>query len=365
MAAPKFATEPTRSSPDCKQANICVGRNLWRRSAAKGHLPFDDEYCKYSGFPPGIMTHSVSISSNSDDNRGHVGKPQHSSPESYITAERFIRKMRGRTQSCLFSSKDDYWVVKFNIPAQRRLLINEWITTTLLHHVGVCTPQAGIVCIPPQLPSVSDVALPDLDSRSPESLLHFGSLFPGSPDRTAVYDFLPDSLLGGVLNSADFVGALAMDLWMGFAGPRQCIFFRESEVIQRRDDNKSATYIASMIDHGGAFNGQHWTLSSEGNPSYSRPCVYDMVRGWGELERWLEAIRSVPADFLQQVVKTVPSAWKNGGEGDLNRILEQLVLRRNTIPDLVLSYSRRRSLFPNWTSVICPGGPTQFAGNIA
>jgi hypothetical protein len=96
------------------------------------------------------------------------------------------------------------------------LLINEWITTTLLHHVGVCTPHAGIICIPPQLPSVSDVALPDLDSQFPESLLHFGSLFPGSPDRTAVYDFLPDSLLGRVLNSADFVGALAMDLWMGF-----------------------------------------------------------------------------------------------------------------------------------------------------
>jgi hypothetical protein len=235
--------------------------------------------------------------------------------------------------------------------------MNEWITTALFHHVGVSTPRAGIIYVPPQLLSLTDVATPGINLRPPESQIHFGSLFPGRPDRTAVYDFLPDSLLGRVLNSADFVGALAMDLWIGNTEPRQCIFFRESKVKQRRDENKPSVYITSMIGHGGAFNGQQWTLSLEGSPSYNRPCVYDTVRGWGDLDMWLEAIRSFPSDLLQQVVKTAPSAWKNGEEGALNRILEQLVLRRKAIPDLVLSYSRRRNLFPNWTPVICPGGP--------
>ena len=62
--------------------------------------------------------------------------------------------------------------------------------------------------------------------QSVEPGWHFGSRFPGNPERLAVYDFLPDTLLDQVENLAEFHGVLAFDQWIGNADSRQAMFFR-------------------------------------------------------------------------------------------------------------------------------------------
>src|SRR5580658_9166895 len=128
-------------------------------------------------------------------------------------ARRLIRKMRGGAQAHLLEASDGHaYVVKFlNNPQHRRILVNEWISSVFLNYLGISTPEVAIV-------RVTETFL----RENPEAHFqrgtgrielepgwHFGSRFPGDPGRTAVYDFLPDSLLQHVENLNDFRGVLA------------------------------------------------------------------------------------------------------------------------------------------------------------
>jgi hypothetical protein len=270
---------------------------------------------------------------------------------SHITVRRVLRKMRGRTHSCLMSSDKGYWVVKLNSAANRRLLINEWIATILFQHLGIRTPHAGLISVPYDLLPACGCDISECTIQADKPQLHFGSLYPGCPDHTSVYDFLPDSMLATVLNSEDFVGALVLDLWTGSIERRQCVFFREGGKYDT--GQTSPKYIASMIDHGGAFNGRHWTFPIGGNaPSYIRPSVYHTVRGWRDLSRWIEAIREFPLGVIEHAANSIPSEWKEGDKRALDIMLETLLSRKLLVPGLIVSSARQTSLFPNWTSVI-------------
>src|SRR6185436_8564416 len=87
---------------------------------------------------------------------------------------------------------------------------------------------------------------------------HFGSRYPGDPGRIAVYDFLPDALLPNVVNLDHFRAILVFDKWLGNADGRQAVFFR---ALVKRGDTPHAGrpgFVATMIDHGFAFNGPNW-----------------------------------------------------------------------------------------------------------
>ena len=118
-----------------------------------------------------------------------------------------------------------------NNPQHRRILVNEWISAVFLKYLQITTPQKIRRNRGPQR------RIPRTKSRRAHSAWlkkkagiepgwHLDYAYPGDPNRTAVYDFIPDLLLDKVVNLADFLGVLVFDKWAGNADSRQSIFYR-------------------------------------------------------------------------------------------------------------------------------------------
>src|SRR6185437_16317180 len=88
------------------------------------------------------------------------------------------------------------YVVKFTNNSQhRRVLVNEWMATQLMRHIGIAAPAAVLVDVSAEfLEENRDVYLRGNNLRiAVEVGVHFGSRYPGHPDTTAIHDVLPDS----------------------------------------------------------------------------------------------------------------------------------------------------------------------------
>jgi hypothetical protein len=198
------------------------------------------------------------------------------------------------------------------------------------------------------------------ERRLPELGWHFGSRFPGDPSRTAVYDFLPDTLLTKVENVGEFPGVLAFDKWAANADSRQAIFFRAVVLNEssrdpcddsRSDKPERVGFVAQMVDNGYVFDGPHWRFTdSPIQGLYFRPSVYAArVRSLADFEPWLERIRHFPEEVVDQALKQIPPAWLEGQESELERLLERLLARRKRVADLIEDTRNGRvSPFPDW-----------------
>ncbi len=283
-----------------------------------------------------------------------------------VDARRLVRKMRGGAQAHLLEASDGkFYVVKFsNNPQHRRILVNEWIAAVFLRHLGLATPDVAMVRISEEfVASNPDVYLQlGRERRLPALGWHFGSMFPGEPARTVVYDFLPDALLNQVANMDEFTGILAFDKWAANADSRQAIFFR-ARIAQAVPERTGL--VAQMVDNGYVFDGPHWRLAdSPVQGLYFRPSVYARVRGWADFEPWLDRIRHFPDEIVDQAVKQIPPAWLNSrtpngealegatleGVGQyLERLVDRLLARRKGVADLILECrSGRIDPFPAW-----------------
>jgi hypothetical protein len=274
-----------------------------------------------------------------------------------VDARRLVRKMRGGAQAHLLEASDgNCHVVKFsNNPQHRRILVNEWISSVFLRHLGLSSPEAAMVRVSDEFLRNNPDAYLQLgrERRLPELGWHFGSRFPGDPARMAVYDFLPDSLLDKVENVREFPGVLAFDKWTSNEDSRQAIFFRA----RLREDTREQLperlgFIAQMVDNGYVFGGPHWRLSdSPIQGLYFRPMVYAKVRGWADFEPWVERIRHFPEEVVDQAVKQIPPAWLQGEEFELERLLDRLLARRKRVADLIQDCrAGRANPFPAWKS---------------
>jgi hypothetical protein len=182
---------------------------------------------------------------------------------------------------------------------------------------------------------------------------HFGSAFPGHPDRLAVYDFVPDALIATIANLREFLGILVFDKWMGNADARQSIFFRARvrQWLPASDASpQKQQLVALMMDHGYVFDGPHWRYSD--GPLfglYFRPIVYQNVRGFDDFQPWLDQVVHFPEEVVDQAAKQVPPEWIDGDEDLFQDLLERLMRRRKRVPDLIRGcVSGRVNPFPNW-----------------
>lgn len=275
-----------------------------------------------------------------------------------IVARRLIRKMRGGAQAHLIEGDDGaFYVVKFtNNPQHRRILVNEWLSGVLLRYLQVYTPEMALIELTPEFIA----AHPDLcivyGSRreQPPPGIHFGSRTAVDPDRVAIYDFLPNTLLGKIENRADFLGIFIFDKWVGNADSRQAIFFRAKArnwTPLKGDAPARVGFFAQMIDHGFAFNGPHWSFAdSPIQGVYFRTSVYQHVTSFDSFQPWLDMVRHFPNSVLDQAWKQIPRAWTEGDETDLEALLDQLWKRRNRVEALVEDVRRNRpSFFPKWS----------------
>lgn len=275
-----------------------------------------------------------------------------------VNARTWLRKMRGGAQSHLIQAQDGhFYVVKFrNNPQHRRVLINEWLAAEFLRYLQISTPETAVIHVPPDFlanhPEVS-IQLGGQSVRVTPGW-HFGSRYPGDPNRVAVYDFIPDSLLRQVVNLEEFVGMLVFDKWTGNSNGRQAVFFRArfSQWSPREEAPPvHEGFVASMIDHGFAFNGPFWDFPDAPlHGLYHRSLVYEQVRDWEDFQPWLDQIVHLPEEVFDQARKRVPLEWLDGEDDALESLLERLHERRRRVPDLIADCGRARpSLFPNWS----------------
>jgi hypothetical protein len=265
--------------------------------------------------------------------------------------------MRGGAQAHLVEADDGhFYVVKFrNNPQHRRVLINEWIASTFLQYLQVAAPETAIVQLTDEfLESNPEVSiLLGNQRRNVDPGWHFGSRFPGDPNRVAVYDFVPDSLLDRVENRNEFLGVLVFDKWTGNADARQAIFLRarlREYVPTFQGHALRVGFLSMMVDHGYIFNGPHWTYAdSPLMGMYFRPQVYSQVRGLDDFQPWLDRVVNFPEEVVDDALRKLPSEWLNGDRDSLYVLLEQLMARRRRVQSLIED-CRRASLcpFPKW-----------------
>lgn len=270
---------------------------------------------------------------------------------------RLVRKMRGGAQSHLLEADDShFYVVKFrNNPQHRRVLVNEWIASTFLQYLQLASPETAIVRLTAEFlaanPEVS-IAL-GTQQRPVEPGWHFGSRYPGHPDRNAVYDFVPDVVLDRIANRTEFAGMLVFDKWTGNADARQSIFLRarlREYVPSFQGHALRVGFLAMMVDHGYIFNGPHWSyVDSPLAGLYFRPRVYSHIRGFDDFQPWLDRVVNFPEEVVDDAISRMPAEWLNGDRDALNDVLRKLMARRKRVPDLIED-CRRAGIrpFPNW-----------------
>ncbi len=272
-----------------------------------------------------------------------------------VNARRHVRKMRGGAQSHLIEADDGhFYVVKFlNNPQHRRILINEAVASVLLRYLQIAAPEVAIVSVSSAfLAANPDLSLQLGSHRVPiEPGWHFGSRYPGDPDQLAVYDFIPDALLGQVVNLREFVGMLAFDKWTGNADGRQAVFFRSriSEWTAARTATRPG-FLAWMIDQGFVFNGPYWDYpDSPLHGIYHRPLVYETIRSLDDFSPWLDRIAYFPVEVMDQAFRSVPLQWLEGEQEALEELLARLMERRGLVAGLLEDCRRAKpASFPNW-----------------
>lgn len=274
-----------------------------------------------------------------------------------VDARRLIRKMRGGAQAHLVEASDgNFYVVKFrNNPQHGRILVNEWLASVFLSYLGIAAPEGALVRVSEDFLRDNPEAYFQLGTRRAaiEPGWHFGSRFPGHPAHHAVYDFLPDSLLGEIQNLYDFRAVLVFDKWMGNADTRQAIFFRARLKEWLPGSTAHALrlgFVAQMIDHGYVFEGPNWRFSdSPLQGLYFRPLVYREVRGLDDFQPWLDRVVNFPEEVVDQAVKQIPPAWLEGDEAEFATLMERLLARRKRVPDMIeATRAVRENPFEHW-----------------
>lgn len=274
-----------------------------------------------------------------------------------VNARRFIRKMRGGAQAHLLEADDgQYYVVKFqNNPQHRRILVNEFVASEILVHLQISCPDCRMVRLSPEFLAANPEVYLQTGTRRVgiEPGWHFGSRHPGNPETLAIYDFVPDSLLGQVANPEQFLAVLAFDRWVANADGRQSIFFRAqlNDWLARPGiPPRKLGFVALMIDHGFAFNGPHWDFpDSAVGGLYPRRIVYNGVRSLGDFEPWVDRILNFPPEVFDKALRQIPPEWVDNDASELERMLESLLRRSRRVPEL-LEQCRKApgNPFPHW-----------------
>ena len=274
------------------------------------------------------------------------------------TAVRLLRKMRGGAQSHLMEADDGHhYVVKFRSnPQGRRILLNEWFGTFILRHLGIACPEVNAIRLTPAfLEKNPEIAIQLGPSTMPvEPGWHFGSRYPGHPDRTAVFDFVPDVLLQKVENIREFAGMLIVDKWACNADARQSVFLR-ARVTEYAPSvglhPRKIGFVALMIDHGYLFNGPHWEcMDAPMTGLYFRPMVYRGLRTFNDLQPWFDRVVHFPEGVIDDALRQVPPGWLAEDEEQIERVLENLLTRRSRVENLLRDAFRTRAgHFPDWT----------------
>jgi hypothetical protein len=170
----------------------------------------------------------------------------------------------------------------------------------------------------------------------------------------SVYDYVADEQVRECLNHWEYAGILPFDKWTSNADARQSIFYR-ARIRAANSEYETTGIVTQMIDHGFVFEGPNWSFGdSPVQGAYPRPSAYERVRGWADLQPWLDRIVHFPAEVFDEAIRRVPHPWIEGEEDQFQALLERLYKRRKRTPELIEALIRAKpNLFFNWGR---PGG---------
>ena len=254
--------------------------------------------------------------------------------------------MRGGAQSQLMVGADSrLWVVKFqNNPQHLRVLANELIATRLAEAIGLPVPATDVIEVTDWLIEHTDDLYVERSIGRRERCragLQFGSQYVGGEAARHVVDYLPEQELRAVANVGAFAGVLALDKWTGNCNGRQAVFSRKA---------RQRGYHATFIDQGFCFNAAAWDFpDSPKRGVYGRDAVYRTVTGWQSFEPWLSRIEALKAETLWRIADGVPPEWYDGDTVLMERLMEQLLERREQVRGLIAAFrDSDRQPFPQW-----------------
>jgi hypothetical protein len=263
-----------------------------------------------------------------------------------VLAVQAIRRMRGGAQSQLMlGAEGKLWVVKFqNNPQHIRVLANELIATRLAEAIGLSVPAVEVVEVTPWLIDNTPELYVELGKEVRERChagLQFGSAFVGGLMPGQVVDYLPEAQISEVRNLAEFAGMLVLDKWTGNCNGRQAVFERRA---------RERKYRAIFIDQGFCFNAGEWDFpDSPLRGVYPRNHVYGGVTGWESFEPWLSRLEALPEATIWGIAEAVPPEWYGGDPTSLERLMTELLRRREKVRDLINAFrNSTREPFPIW-----------------
>jgi hypothetical protein len=84
---------------------------------------------------------------------------------------------------------------------------------------------------------------------------------------------------------------------------------------------------------------------------YANNCVYEGITGWEAFEPVLTRAEEMDVDAIWQCAAEIPEEWCEGDRDGLNRLVEALYNRRQSIRQLIVTFCKStRNPFPSWRS---------------
>lgn len=250
-----------------------------------------------------------------------------------ILPVRFIKKMRGGSQSSLIEASDGLqYVVKWkNSPQGTQIVTNEALGTLLYQLVGLPTPPWAAIEIADDFIDANRGMW--FESRRdlirPTAGLHFASLRLGTGIQTA-YEVLPGSWFTRIQNRSSFLGALVVDVWSEHVDSRQALFLQ---------DNSERFLSAVYIDHGHMFGGPDGAQVAR-----LRACFYLDMRiysGLGLVDGigyWTDRIKGCGERIIVDAVSAVPEELKSTS---IERNADRLLMNLPRLHDMLFPASFR------------------------
>jgi hypothetical protein len=254
----------------------------------------------------------------------------HPCSDAILSANKYIRKMKGGSQSILVRANDGrHYVVKLtDNPIGPNLLANEHMGSLVAKAVGLPVAEARGICLSDSFIDSHPDLWFELPSgvRRPNKGMHFGSLLVGQAageDRPTEY--VSPSRVNMITNREAFLGMYLLDVWANHQDNRQAIFRRSS----------TNALEVCFIDHGHMFGGPEWNFKE--NPSsalHLEMAVYSDLWQDEQVESWISRFQTIIPEVLTltSVVAPMASEWYSG---DLRELLSSLTDRLLRLPELV------------------------------
>jgi hypothetical protein len=266
-------------------------------------------------------------------------KEEHPCSTVYLTANKYIRKMKGGSQSILVQCDDNrFYVVKMaGNPQGPNVVANEFLGSVIAGAVGLPVAESMVIHLSDDFIDSEPGIWFELPSgrKRPNAGLHFGSLIvgqPSGPQRPSEY--ISPSRINSIANRDAFLGMYILDVWANHQDNRQAV------LLKRSDDNAQEAFF---IDHGHMFGGPDWNFQERlGAALHLESSVYSELWHDEVVSSWISHFRSVLPDVLSWVTSILPPRWYNG---DLRILMEGLIHRLSDLTELVQKDAARSRQF--------------------